>query len=198
MQQVTVGGKVYGIPLVIETLVLYYNKDLLKTPPKTFNELEDLTKDKRFAFSSEKGRSTAFLAKWTDFYMSYGLMAGYGGYVFGADGTDSGDIGLNNKGAVEAVEYAEKWFSEYWPKGMQDNTSADDFIQQTFMDGSVAMTMTASLIDCSGGTVSIISFVVPVRSERIVTWRSTICSGHFALSLMYSKAWKKSFQMPTE
>ena len=50
MQQVTVGGKVYGIPLVIETLVLYYNKDLLKTPPKTFNELEDLTKDKRFAF----------------------------------------------------------------------------------------------------------------------------------------------------
>ncbi|MDI5790903.1 extracellular solute-binding protein [Bacillus licheniformis] len=40
-------------------------------------------------------------------YMSYGLMAGYGGYVFGADGTDSGDIGLNNKGAVEAVEYAE-------------------------------------------------------------------------------------------
>lgn len=70
--------------------------------------------------------------------MSYGLMAGYGGYVFGADGTDSGDIGLNNKGAVEAVEYAEKWFSEYWPKGMQDNTSADDFIQQTFMDGKAA------------------------------------------------------------
>ncbi|ARC66675.1 maltodextrin-binding protein MdxE precursor [Bacillus licheniformis] len=138
MQQVTVGGKVYGIPLVIETLVLYYNKDLLKTPPKTFNVLEDLTKDKRFAFSSEKGKSTAFLAKWTDFYMSYGLMAGYGGYVFGADGTDSGDIGLNNKGAVEAVEYAEKWFSEYWPKGMQDNTSADDFIQQTFMDGKAA------------------------------------------------------------
>lgn len=61
MQQVTVGGKVYGIPLVIETLVLYYNKDLLKTPPKTFNELEDLTKDKRFAFLRKKEDRPPFL-----------------------------------------------------------------------------------------------------------------------------------------
>ncbi|ASB87410.1 extracellular solute-binding protein [Bacillus sonorensis] len=138
MQQVTVDGKVYGMPLVIETLVLYYNKDLVKTPPKTFKELEQLTDDPRFAFASEKGKSTAFLAKWTDFYMSYGLLAGYGGYVFGKDGSDSGDIGLNNKGSVEAVEYAMKWFQEHWPKGMQDNSSADDFIQQTFIDGKAA------------------------------------------------------------
>ncbi|MBU8786570.1 MULTISPECIES: extracellular solute-binding protein [Bacillus] len=138
MRQVTIDGKVYGMPLVIETLVLYYNKDLLKAPPKTFQDLENLAKDPRFSFSSEKGKSTAFLAKWTDFYMSYGLLAGYGGYVFGKDGTDSGDIGLNSKGAVEAVEYAGKWFREYWPKGMQDNSSADDFIQQTFMDGKAA------------------------------------------------------------
>ncbi|MGN9863861.1 extracellular solute-binding protein [Bacillus swezeyi] len=138
MQQVTVDGKVYGIPLVIETLVLYYNKDLVKTPPKTFQELEDLTNDPRFAFASEKGKSTAFLTKWTDFYMSYGLLAGYGGYVFGENGKDSKDIGLNNEGAVEAVEYAGKWFKEYWPKGMQDNSSADDFIQQTFIEGKAA------------------------------------------------------------
>ncbi|MFN2747987.1 MULTISPECIES: extracellular solute-binding protein [Bacillus] len=138
MRQVTIDGKIYGIPLVIETLVLYYNKDLLKTPPKTFQDLEKLTDDQRFAFASEKGKSTAFLAKWTDFYMSYGLLAGYGGYVFGKNGADAKDIGLNNKGSVEGVEYAEKWFKTYWPKGMQDNSSADDFIQQTFMDGKAA------------------------------------------------------------
>lgn len=45
MQQVTVDGKVYGMPLVIETLILYYNKDLLKTAPKTFKDLEKLTED---------------------------------------------------------------------------------------------------------------------------------------------------------
>ncbi|MCC9023506.1 extracellular solute-binding protein [Bacillus nakamurai] len=138
MQQVTVDGKVYGMPLVIETLVLYYNKHLLKTVPKTFKDLEELTKDSRFAFASEKGKSTAFLAKWTDFYMSYGLLAGFGGYVFGKNGTDAKDVGLNNKGSVQAVEYAGKWFKEYWPKGMQDNSSADNFIQQTFIEGKAA------------------------------------------------------------
>ena len=33
---VTNGGKVYGAPAVIETLVLYYNKDLVSEAPKTF------------------------------------------------------------------------------------------------------------------------------------------------------------------
>ena len=37
-------GKVYGAPAVIETLVLYYNKDLLSEAPKTFGDLENLAK----------------------------------------------------------------------------------------------------------------------------------------------------------
>lgn len=41
---VTLKGKVYGAPAVIETLVLYYNKDLIKEAPKTFAELEALQK----------------------------------------------------------------------------------------------------------------------------------------------------------
>ena len=35
---VTNGGKVYGAPAVIETLVLYYNKDLVSEAPKTFGD----------------------------------------------------------------------------------------------------------------------------------------------------------------
>ncbi len=60
MRQVTVDGKVYGMPLVIETLVLYYNKDLLQTAPKTFKDLEKLTEDSRFAFASEKENQPDF------------------------------------------------------------------------------------------------------------------------------------------
>ena len=41
---VTNGGKVYGAPAVIETLVLYYNKDLVSEAPKTFGDLENLAK----------------------------------------------------------------------------------------------------------------------------------------------------------
>ncbi|MBC1768014.1 extracellular solute-binding protein [Listeria welshimeri] len=137
-KQVTIDDKIYGAPAIIETLVLYYNKDLLDKAPATFKDLETLSKDSRFAFTSEKGKNTGFLAKWTDFYFSYGLLAGYGGYVFGDEGTNPKDIGLNNKGAVEGITYATKWFQDVWPKGMQDNKSADDFIQDQFVKGKAA------------------------------------------------------------
>lgn len=136
--QVTYDGKIYGEPAVIETLVLYYNKDLIDAAPTTFKEVEDLAKDGRFAFDSEAGKNTGFLAKWTDFYYSYGLLAGYGGYVFGEDGTDASDIGLNNAGAVEGITYATDWFQNVWPKGMQDVTSAGDFVTQQFTSNKAA------------------------------------------------------------
>ena len=50
--QVTYDGKIYGEPAVIETIVLYYNKDLVDTAPATFKDLENLSKDSRFAFES--------------------------------------------------------------------------------------------------------------------------------------------------
>ena len=140
--QVTYDGKIYGEPAVIETLVLYYNKDLVDTAPSTFKDLENLSKDSRFAFESEAGKNTGFLAKWTDFYYSYGLIAGHGGYVFGDDGTDPSDIGLNNAGAVEGISYATDWFQNVWPKGMQDIKSAGDFTSQQFMSNK-----TAAIID---------------------------------------------------
>ena len=48
VQQVTYDGKIYGAPMVIEALVLYYNKDLLAEAPATFKDLEELAKDERF------------------------------------------------------------------------------------------------------------------------------------------------------
>ncbi|WP_373755201.1 extracellular solute-binding protein, partial [Jeotgalibaca porci] len=136
--QVTANDTIYGSPFVIEALVMYYNKALLDTAPTTFAELEELTKDERFAFASEAGKSTAFLSNWIDFYNSYGLLAGYGGYVFGEDGTDTTDVGLNSEGAIEAIEYGTKWFQEYWPQGMLDKTTSGNFIDDQFINGTAA------------------------------------------------------------
>ncbi|WP_019720989.1 extracellular solute-binding protein [Heyndrickxia coagulans] len=137
-RQVMVDNKVYGVPFVIETLVLYYNKDLLKSPPKTFADLEKLAKDSKYNFSSEPGKNTGFLVKWTDFYYSYGLLAGYGGYVFGDNGTNTKDIGLNNAGSVKAITYATHWFKDIWPKGMKDTKSSGDFVTEEFSKGKAA------------------------------------------------------------
>ena len=138
---VTNGGKVYGAPAVIETLVLYYNKDLLQEAPKTFGELEELAKDSKYNFAGEEGKNTAFLADWTNFYYAYGLLSGNGGYVFGKDGTDPKDIGLNNQGAIDGIEYAKTWYAK-WPKGLQDTKGAANFIQTQFQEGK-----TAAIID---------------------------------------------------
>ena len=138
---VTNGGKVYGAPAVIETLVLYYNKDLLQEAPKTFGELEELAKDSKYDFAGEDGKNTAFLADWTNFYYAYGLLSGNGGYVFGKDGTDPKDIGLNNQGAIDGIEYAKTWYAK-WPKGLQDTKGAANFIQTQFQEGK-----TAAIID---------------------------------------------------
>lgn len=138
---VTTGGKVYGAPAVIETLVMYYSKDLISEAPKTFADVENLAKDSKYAFEGESGKNTAFLADWTNFYYTYGLLAGNGGYVFGDNGKDPKDIGLANEGSIKGLEYAKTWYDQ-WPKGMQDTEGAGNFIQTQFTSGK-----TAAIID---------------------------------------------------
>lgn len=134
-------GKVYGAPAVIESLVMYYNKDLVKEAPKTFADLENLAKDSKYAFAGEDGKTSAFLADWTNFYFAYGLLAGNGGYVFGQNGKDAKDIGLANDGSIAGINYAKTWY-EKWPKGMQDTEGAGNLIQTQFQEGK-----TAAIID---------------------------------------------------
>ena len=134
-------GKVYGAPAVIESLVMYYNKDLVKEAPKTFADLENLAKDSKYAFAGEDGKTSAFLADWTNFYFAYGLLAGNGAYVFGDNGKNPKDIGLANDGSIAGINYAKSWY-EKWPKGMQDGTAAGNLIQTQFQEGK-----TAAIID---------------------------------------------------
>lgn len=136
-QLVTINDQIYGAPVTIEALVLFYNKDLVEKAPQTFEELETLAKDEKYAFASEEGKTVGFLANWTDFYSAYGLLSGYGGYVFGDNGQNPEDIGLNNEGSVEALNYAKQWY-DMWPQGMQDTTSAADFVNQSFQNGETA------------------------------------------------------------
>lgn len=136
-QQVTAADEIYGAPYVVEALVMYYNTDLLDEAPTSFEELEALAKDDAYAFENEAGTNTAFLANWVDFYSTYGLLSGYGGYVFGEDGTDTSDIGLNTPEAIEAIEYAVEWY-KVWPEGMLDASSAGDFVDDTFINGNTA------------------------------------------------------------
>lgn len=85
-------GKRYSVPLTLETYLLFYNKDKVPTPPKTWDEM------------IEMGKKVGFNYCLNDFYYSLAVIRGAGGYVFKGDDKgsfDVNDIGLNNEDAVK-------------------------------------------------------------------------------------------------
>ncbi|MFM2484919.1 extracellular solute-binding protein [Celerinatantimonas yamalensis] len=106
----------YGIPKAVESLVMIYNKKMVKQAPQTMDELYQLSLKER------KVDKFGLLAKFDQIYYSYGVISGMGGYIFGKNSNGSfnfNDIGLNNAGSVEAVKYIEKFFtSGAFPKGI--------------------------------------------------------------------------------
>lgn len=108
-------GKTWGYPYSIEAISLVYNKAIVKTPPKTFEEVMAL--DKQLAAQGKK----AILWEYTNTYFTWPLLAANGGYAFKQkpDGTyDPNDTGVNNPGALKGVELLNKLLREkYMPEG---------------------------------------------------------------------------------
>lgn len=98
-QAVSVGDRVYGYPIAMEVVSLLYNKDLVKQPPRTLDQVAEL--DRKLA---SKGVS-AISWDYRNVYFSWPIFAGSGGYSFGAEGFvyDLSDVGVATDGAVNAV-----------------------------------------------------------------------------------------------
>jgi maltose/maltodextrin transport system substrate-binding protein len=96
-----IGGRTWGYPISIEAVSLIYNKDLVPTPPKSFEEVIAL--DKKLSAQGKK----AILWDYNNTYFTWPVLAAGGGYAFKqkADGTyDANDTGVNNAGALKGAE----------------------------------------------------------------------------------------------
>lgn len=131
-QAFTIKGKVWAYPIAIEAVSLIYNKALVKTPPKSFEEIFAL--DKTLAAKGKK----AILWDYTNTYFTMPMLAANGGYAFKmkADGTyDPKDTGVNNAGALKGAELLTKMVKEgVMPKGA---TYAD--MEAGMAQGKIAM-----------------------------------------------------------
>lgn len=111
----TIGGKTWGYPVSIEAVALVYNKDLVPTPPKTFEEVIAL--DKKLSAQGKK----AILWDYTNTYFTWPLLGANGGYAFKAkgDGTyDAADTGVANAGALKGAELLAQMVKDgVMPKG---------------------------------------------------------------------------------
>lgn len=129
----TFGGKMWGYPVSLEAIGLIYNKALVPTPPKTFEEIFALD-----AALQKKGGKHAILWDYNNTYFTFPLLAANGGYPFGRNPKGdyvATDVGVNNAGAVQGAEMLAKLISTgVMPKGANYST-----MEAAMNKGDVAM-----------------------------------------------------------
>jgi maltose/maltodextrin transport system substrate-binding protein len=128
----TLRGRIWGYPYAIEAITLIYNKALVATPPKTFEEIFAL--DVQLARQGKK----AILWDYTNNYFSWPLFAAGGGYAFRerADGSyDPRDTGVNNAGALAGGELLQRLIRE----GLMPAGSGYPEMEAALAQGRVAM-----------------------------------------------------------
>lgn len=101
----------FGVPINIQTSLMYYREDLL---PENADKNNDGTPDMLENWSSlyqyskeihEKDNTHyGYMKSLDDFYFASGYLFSYGGYIFGNNGKDAKDIGLNKEEAYKGVK----------------------------------------------------------------------------------------------
>ena len=131
----TYKGKVWGYPLSIEAVGLVVNRDLVKTPPATFDEVIALDKE-----LMKQGKK-ALLWDYNKSFFTWPMLAGAGGEVFGR--TASGElnptvVGVNSPGAVAGA----KMLSRLIEEGVMPRGARYAEMEAGFARGEIAMMIT--------------------------------------------------------
>lgn len=128
----TIKNTLYGYPRSIETYALFYNKNYVKEAPKTWEEVIAFSK----TFTDKSKNKYGIMWEVGNMYFSYPFIASTGGYLFGKNGTDKNDIGLNNAGAIEGLKVFSS-LRDSLPVKSGDITA--DIKRSLFVKGDVAM-----------------------------------------------------------
>ena len=131
LDSVSFSGGIWGYPVSVEAIALLYNKDLVETPPASFEELKDI--------EMADGVST-ILWDYNNTYFTMPMLMAGGGFAFQkVDGVyDGTTTGVNNDGAIAGAEVLATLFSdEVLPQG----------VDYGVMDAAMANGTTAMIIN---------------------------------------------------
>ncbi|GAC42613.1 maltose-binding periplasmic protein [Paenibacillus popilliae ATCC 14706] len=126
-------GVLYGYPRSVETPIMFYNKDLVPEAPKTMEEVMELST----TMNDVKNKKYTYMWEIGNFYYDYMFLATTGGYVFGDDGSDKSDIGLNNEGAIKGATFLQQFAKQVLPLTTSDATG--DVKKALFTSGKLAL-----------------------------------------------------------
>lgn len=103
---VSFDGKTWGYPMAVEAVGLIYNKDLVPTPPATFEEIPNL---------ELPDGVTPILWDYNNTYFTFPLLMANGGFAFekNAEGSyDATVTGVNNEGAKKGAAILRKFIDD--------------------------------------------------------------------------------------
>ncbi|CDG22799.1 Maltose-binding periplasmic protein [Xenorhabdus poinarii G6] len=126
-------GKLVGYPIAVEALSLIYNKDLIQSPPQTWEEIPALDNELK------KQNKSAIMFNLQEPYFTWPLIAADGGYAFKAENGryNVKDSGVNNAGSKAGMQFLIDLV-----KNKHINADIDYSIAEaTFNQGKTAMTI---------------------------------------------------------
>jgi arabinogalactan oligomer/maltooligosaccharide transport system substrate-binding protein len=132
----TYKGKVYGYPLGIESIALFYNKKLVKTPPKTWDDVIAFSK----TYNDKSQNKYALVWPVGDGYYQYMFMSSFGAQLFGPNGDDRHQHNINSAAAVKGLTYFQNLRKQILDVPAADMTG--DFCNSSFTEGKAAMIIT--------------------------------------------------------
>lgn len=132
IQGASYDGKLYGFPRAAETYAMYYNKSILANAPASFEEVIDFSK----TFTDKTKNKYALMWEVGNLYFSYPFIASTGGYLYGDNGTNKDDIGINSDAAIQGLQEYVK-LKEILPIKSGDINA--DIKRSLFSSGDIAM-----------------------------------------------------------
>ncbi|MFG1983084.1 extracellular solute-binding protein [Streptomyces albidoflavus] len=126
-------GKTFGVPQVIDSVGIFYNKKLLKEAgvevPKTLDELTEAAK----AIKSKTGKAALYL-RGDDAYWFLSFLYGEGGDMIN---TKDKSVTIDDKPAIDAFKAVKELVDS--KVAVTDATNGWDNMQKAIKDGEVAM-----------------------------------------------------------
>ena len=101
----TYDGELYGVPLAVENIGFFRNTELVPDAPATWDEVAEVG-----TALVDEGLAESAIGFPDLTYNTYPLFTTFGGYIFGRNDEGSftiDDIGINNEGMVQGLQYVE-------------------------------------------------------------------------------------------
>ncbi|WP_112180367.1 sugar ABC transporter substrate-binding protein [Paraliobacillus zengyii] len=170
-------NEIYGIPSVMETYGIFYNKDIIDEP-QTIDDLLVALEEHSDPSLDQFG----FLMMPNDLYFAYPFFKTNGAYLFGGETGeyDTTDIGLHNEGAIKGGEL----FQSFFENGRIPVSTTNDVIDGLFTEGKVGAVI--------NGPWSITSYKEAL-GESLAFAPFPEINGQPAQTLVGTKAWMVSY-----